>query len=235
MWKLFLVMLAFLPSLASADVTDCRSIPDLGRTELAAARVRQGVNRVNFRNSSDCSDAAAGCVRKGYVVPGNDVIVTWRTQNRACAVFISPKGAEFWGWLPNSSLAIATVPETPAPGWIGRWSRIEADIRIAPARGGKLSISGEATYGALDPDRVRRGAVNVGEIAGIVKPEGNALAFAMSSKGARTVTVPYTSAGEYDCSVKMQRVGRWLLVQDNGGCGGMNVRFDGIYERARRR
>jgi hypothetical protein len=29
----------------------------------------------------------------------------------------------------------------------------------------------------------------------------------------------------------MQRIGAWLLVTDNGGCGGAGVTFTGLYRR----
>ena len=31
----------------------------------------------------------------------------------------------------------------------------------------------------------------------------------------------------------MARIGDYLIVHDNGQCGGLNVRFDGLYVRAR--
>jgi hypothetical protein len=33
------------------------------------------------------------------------------------------------------------------------------------------------------------------------------------------------------CRVRMQRVGPWLVVGDNGGCGGAGVSFTGLYDR----
>jgi len=29
----------------------------------------------------------------------------------------------------------------------------------------------------------------------------------------------------------MQRIGPWLMVEDNGGCGGAGVSFIGLYRR----
>jgi len=33
------------------------------------------------------------------------------------------------------------------------------------------------------------------------------------------------------CQVRMQRIGAWLLVVDNGGCGGAGVSFTELYRR----
>ena len=35
------------------------------------------------------------------------------------------------------------------------------------------------------------------------------------------------------CHVQMQRIGPWLLVGDNGGCGGVGVSFQGLYRRTK--
>lgn len=39
-------------------------------------------------------------------------------------------------------------------------------------------------------------------------------------------------AGDAQCEVRMRRVGRYLMVDDNRNCGGENVSFPGVY-RAR--
>ena len=49
----------------------------------------------------------------------------------------------------------------------------------------------------------------------------------------QSATIVFTDEGSYGkgCQVRMQRVERWLLVQDNGGCGGSGVTFTGLYRR----
>jgi len=32
-----------------------------------------------------------------------------------------------------------------------------------------------------------------------------------------------------DCRILLQRVGEFILGQDNGQCGGLNVTFNGVY------
>ena len=41
-------------------------------------------------------------------------------------------------------------------------------------------------------------------------------------------------AEEGQCLVRMQRVGAWLLVEDNMQCGGSMVTFTGLYRRDQR-
>jgi hypothetical protein len=100
------------------------------------------------------------------------------------------------------------------------------DVEKGP-RPGEVKIKGEATYGLLDPARVARGAVNSGEIEGIVKPEGSSLAFTMGDDK----TLPYTEGDDYACRVRMRLLGPFLVVVDNNNCGGMNVSFTGAYRR----
>jgi hypothetical protein len=43
--------------------------------------------------------------------------------------------------------------------------------------------------------------------------------------------VSLTDEGDYGnaCRVRMQRIDEYLLVEDNGGCGGSGVTFTGLY------
>jgi hypothetical protein len=231
-----LLALALLsPAAAFAQTPECSGGIDLGGREytvdLAIGRVMPGAPRVYFRRDPDCTDTAPGCRQSAYVVPGDEVIVKQLTATRACAVFVSPKGRDTAGWLPRAALSVAPAATVPLSAWIGQWAQIESSITIKPLSGGRLKIVGDATYGAFDPQRVKIGAIHTGEIAAVVKPEANGLSFAMGDDA----TLPYRSAGRYDCAVKMRRIGRWLLVDDNNNCGGMNVTFRGIYERTRRK
>jgi hypothetical protein len=44
-------------------------------------------------------------------------------------------------------------------------------------------------------------------------------------------SVPFDKAEDGQCMVRMQRVGIWLLVEDNEQCGGSMVTFTGLYRR----
>jgi hypothetical protein len=43
--------------------------------------------------------------------------------------------------------------------------------------------------------------------------------------------IPFDRAADGQCMVRMQRVGIWLLVEDNQQCGGSKVTFTGLYRR----
>ncbi len=90
------------------------------------------------------------------------------------------------------------------------WQRnIEQRITIRRGTAKDMPISGEATFGASDPERVERGGVSSGEIAADGVPQNGALAFAMVGEA----TKPYDQGGEYDCRMRMRRFADYLLVE----------------------
>ncbi len=219
---------------ALAGPKDCNGWGDLSGTQkLSFATVTAGP-RVNFvKGGSDDPTCPAGtpvCQRKGFLVKGDTVILAQKLDGFACAEFVNPRGLVTTGYLP-----LASIAETPATAdikpedWFGTWNgNGEQSITIQPGKGtGMLAISGDASFGANDPVRVKNGAVNIGNISANAAPKGAFLTFAMGDKATKT----YDKGDEYDCKVRMMRLGPYLLVEDNGYCGGMNVSFRGDYRR----
>lgn len=228
---LTLVAGALAPALAD-DEADCLGYGALSdNPSLALGHVGDGAPRTNFVRNSDakgCPSDAASCRDKGYLVPGNPVIVGRTRGTFVCVDYIGSKGADRAGWLPAASVVRDGAPSVGQPDWLGTWTQIESTITIKRAKeAGDLAIHGDATFGALDPDRVKRGAVNVGEIEAKVAPRGADLAFAMGTDR----TLPVDKGEDGDCKVWMRRLGPYLLVDDNNNCGGMNVSFRGAYMR----
>ena len=130
------------------------------------------------------------------------------------------------GFLPATALVPVPVVVPRPEDWLGTWSRnAEAEITITKGEGGKLVIAGYATYGGHDPGRVARGAINVGELEGEAMPKGNRVFFGDGYSGEKS---PHDFG---ECQARLQLFGRYLVVEDSGGCGGMNVRFNGVYVR----
>ena len=173
-----------------------------------------------------CPNATDACRDKAFVVPGNRVIVSQSQGAFVCADYIGAKGADRAGWLAASAISRETQPPFALADWTGEWTREEASVSLkAGPKPGELSLKGNAAWGSMDPDRVKRGAVNVGEIEARVRPAGAALSFAMGSDA----TLPVNKGNSSDCKVWMRRLGAYLLVDDNNQCGGMNVTFRGVY------
>jgi hypothetical protein len=181
---------------------------------------------VNFVKGSD-DDAACPtdkdvCRKKAYLVPG-DVVLTGRAQGAfTCASYQSfHTRKQNWtvGWLPTSSLTPLEPMGSPkAADWIGTWSHPGGTIAIKRSDGGKLSIEGEHIYPAAQN-------VHTGVLGATAVPTQGMIAFAEDG------SVPFDQAEEGQCLVRMQRVGTWLLVEDNMQCGGSMVTFTGLYRR----
>lgn len=220
---------------ALADEGDCLGYGSLAdKPDIALARIGKDAPRTYFvKNASDakgCPAATEACRDKSYLVPGDRVIAS-RTQGRfICVDFIGAKGADRTGWLPAAAITREVQPPVALADWTGTWSQVESKVTIKPGRKrGELAIHGDATFGTLEPDRVKRGAINVGEINGDVTPDGAELSFAMGEKA----TLPVDKGDEFTCKVWMRRLGPYLLVDDNKQCGGNNVSFGGAYTRGR--
>jgi hypothetical protein len=177
-----------------------------------------------------CPNSSAACKDKAYLVPGDEVVISGGSGDFVCASYANRKGAVTDGWLPRAAVTIVREELVALPdGWTGRWqSGPEQSIAIeAGGDQGKLKIKGDATWGASDPGRIARGAVNIGELDGEAVVRGAGLSFGMGENG----PLPYDAADEYDCRVQMRRLGPYLLVKDNNRCGGHNVTFTGVYRR----
>ncbi|MCG7393988.1 hypothetical protein MHY87_13840 [Microvirga sp. ACRRW] len=203
----------------------------LGRVNNLSARVHFLKNPI-LKADAACPNMSAACQEKAYLVPGDEVVIIGTKGDFICASYATKQGRVIDSWLPRS--AISVVPDLPpvnTKDWIGRWqSGSEQSIVIEQIdKAGVLSIKGDASWGAGDPERVKRGAVHVGSLEGEMKPEGAVLSFGMGENG----TLPYDQADEVDCKVQMQRLGPYLLVKDNRMCGGLNVSFTSVYRRVK--
>ena len=217
---------------AYGEAAECQSMPELSaHSGFSPGHIAVAADRVHFVKDAlaqpGCPALAPVCAQRAYVVPGDRVIVSIRRGDFLCATYINAKGSDWSGWLPAAAVADDKAEPVAAGDWLGKWSRVEAAIIVTGGKADALHIEGNATYGAKDPDRVRHGGVNDGEIAADVTPAGDRLGFAMDEDG----TLPVDQGKEFTCRVWMQRIGPWLIVSDNLHCGGRHVTFRGIYTR----
>jgi hypothetical protein len=171
--------------------------------------------KVHFLDDMDgCPSKGAMCMRPAYLVPGNEILVGKRTADWAC-VWYQGRKHEFVSWVPRKNVVLLPAPPLhPVRDWVGLWSDGLSTIRLSPSKeGGKLRISSSLRWdGGVDPAGERR--MNVGGMTGTIDLHG----------------VKATGA-EGDCQVTLARIGQYLLADDNGDCGGMNVRHTGMYFR----
>ncbi|MDO9443648.1 MAG: hypothetical protein Q7T73_22430 [Beijerinckiaceae bacterium] len=201
--------------------------------ELALARVAPGRERVSFVRNRDkaspsCPSGGEACRSRAFLVGGDEVVIAKGAGPFVCASFKSTKGAETSGWLPLADLDVfERRAAVRASDVAGLWRRdSEAQIRLS-FEGGRVSVNGEATYGTLDPDRVRRGAVNIGTLEGPARLTRDVVAIGENYDGSK----PAAGMDRAECFARLHLLGRYAVVEDNLGCGGMNVSFTGLYLR----
>lgn len=166
--------------------------------------------------NADCPERA-GCRRKSYLVPGNEVIINRVRNGFACSWFSPAKGNPTVGWIKLTDLAISTPPElSGSRHWLGEWvfenNAIEfTDNKLA----GFLNVTGNASWIGLNNN------VHVGELDGRFTPENGVINYSDGDD-------------EFDCKVTMRLLGRYLIVADNLKCGGVNVTFSGVYKKKKK-
>jgi hypothetical protein len=177
--------------------------------------------RVNFIKSpydddftaAACPAATKVCQKKSYLVAG-DLVLVGRTRGEfTCVSYQSPLAKDYgWanGWLPSAALTpVAPMPSPKTSDWIGTWCYPTCSLEIKAGDGGKLQIE---AFRMLPPPRDFHQSLFKAKVA----PQDGTIAF--------------DDEGGYDCHVRMQRIGPWLLVVDNSGCGGAGT-FTGLYRR----
>lgn len=226
------VAIALLAPMVGARAGDC---VEPGWNEGAPARLASiaatnDARTYFLRNASDapgCPSADAACRLKAYLVPGDEVVVWSHDGEHACASFSGAKGRVTTGFLPTAALVFADPAARDLADWLGTWTRVEAEIRIEAAGEDRVVVSGDATWGAEDPERVERGGVHIGTIDPTTVAIGgeSVVRFATGEE-------PDDPEDEYRCRVSLQLLGDRLLVSDNFQCGGANVSFSGTYVRS---
>ncbi len=214
-------------ALACSDETDPAALD-----ALQIAEIKRSAGRTHFYDAA-CDAGAKGleaCRRKAYVQPGDVVLLGDVYDATACATYVDKSGRATSGIIKGNTVGpVRGVDDKSSRALTGRWVREEAEIRIT-AKGNTITVKGDATYGAKDPQRVARGAVNSGTLDFTVESASNRLSAGMTGADGAPA-VPKDKAAATDCQVDMIALGPYLVVKDNMQCGGLNVSFAGIYRK----
>lgn len=220
---------------ALAEVNDCSPWSDLQADDAHPAlyRVRDGVEKsffqINGYNGEPCPSANVVCRENAYLIGGDFIVVTSVMDGYVCAGFTNEgrENVTTAGWLPVEEVEPVTLPAAAPEDFVGTWgSGEEQDITVT-IEDGLLKVSGEATFGAAFPERVKTGRVNVGAIYANVLPEGNVAAWTDPGDG---TTEPWQPGGaDYTCTTRLWALPPFLVASDNGYCGGQGVSFTGVY------
>ena len=219
-----LFLLATLSPLAAfaSDLTDggsCRNgaFPS-EQSGFALAKV-VGTPRLYLLGDMDGCPAKGepACRQRSYVVPG-DTLITGRDNSGYRCAFFPNKGGGSAGWVASTRLQPQPLPPPTLQAWAGDW-RDGDDQLVIGVRGGQLHVEGDAYWPSANPDpEVRPYGPNMGQVDALAAPTGNTVVF-----------------HDATCTLRAHLLGDYLIVADNSECGGMNVRFNGVYRRAGKR
>lgn len=148
------------------------------------------------------------------LAPGDPVVVYQAGPDWTCGYLSQTKGAGP-GWVKSKDIRLLSADAAPPiDAWLGTWANGEDRIRIQASKTpGKVELEGDAVWHG------RKDVVHTGDFAGEAAPAGNHLHFVES--------------GADSCTVDLTLIGKYLVANDNNLCGGENVRFWGIWKRAR--
>lgn len=219
---LSLLALASLCNTASAQgAPDPRSCRNGGfpteQGDFALAKVTGTTRLYLLADSEGCpAKGEPACRQRSYVV-GGDTVLTGHAQAGYRCAFYPNKGGGSAGWVDAQRLQPLPVPRAPSlQAWAGQW-RNGDDTLLLRVQDGQLAVTGEAYWPSARPTPQRPYGPNLGQIDAIARPSGASVHFKDSDDAA--------------CELKAQWLGDYLVVSDNSECGGMNVRFNGVYRR----
>lgn len=214
----------------TANPSDCLGVEWDDASPLAVAKIITQP-RINFVKSphddegkaTSCPAMSEACRKKSYLL-GDDLVLMGKTMGEfTCVSYQSPRAkAQIWttGWLPRAALtAVAPMTAPAMSDWIGSWEHPGGGLVIRKTAGNSLRIEGDQV---LPAGRELRN----GSLGATAEPKGGIIAFV--DDGSTPFERP--NAGD-ECRVRLQRIGAWLLVQDNNDCGGAGVSFTGLYHR----
>lgn len=208
---------------ALADERSCRN------GHFATSEVRFSIaevsgardGRSHFFDDGEGCPQGEHCRQKSYLVDGDQVLVAQQNGDWSCVWYTSNKRGgrrDFVGWMNSAQLRRLPLKQAAAEDWLGEWRYYDNRLQISAGNDDALEVSGDAVwYGGINGFGER--VVHVGSLggAGFVE-DGNLLRVREGEE-------------EYSCHVRLRLIGSSLVVDDNGNCGGMNVRFNGVYQR----
>jgi hypothetical protein len=153
-------------------------------------------------------DSAKGCFSV-KLDPGSPVLIYRNDGAWTCGYGVDRHGAGP-AWFRSGDLRPLEFTAAPAmAAWYGVWKGGEDRVTIAAGRNaGELRVAGNAIWQGA------KGNEHFGEVAGSAAPGGNRL-----------------HVVDGGCAIDLTLAGKYILADDNQGCGGMNVRFAGIWKR----
>ena len=121
------------------------------------AMIGKELRRVGFVSPSteklrECPAATPTCRLTSYLVPGDRVLVGSTIDGYRSVAFCSADGRQTSGFLPSAALVDQSTTSPALVDWAGRWARDDKASITIKVEGAALTVSGQATWGAHDPE-----------------------------------------------------------------------------------
>lgn len=170
-----------------------------------------------FKDDPESCPTGKNCRTRAYIVNGETLITGRKLNGFVCSWYTSPKGGVKVGWLNEADIEFPNLLfDGSDNSWVGEWRYHSNVIRIERTKtNGEFRITGDATWKGMGDN------VHIGELNGSVKLVDGKIEYS-------------DGASEFDCRATLDLAYTgYLLVKDNANCGGMNVRFSGIYRKVK--
>ena len=176
-------------------------------------------NAAEYPNNKvqNCPIISSNCMDKyNPNVNANSEVIVGKTYKNFTCVYDTKKQVS--GWVPSDRLFKMYALNFKLESLLGTWHSDASKINIKQ-NGDNAIVSGTSKWDGIIDENGER-IEHIGEF------HGNALVSNLQT-GAFEI---YDD--EMDCRVKFNFVNnKYLIVSDNSNCGGMNVRFNGVYKR----
>lgn len=220
---IFALIFISISSTANAtEVYECRNggFPQYEGIQLAEIVAASG-EKVHARNDwGGCPDKD-GCKQSGYLINGDKVLITPEINAWVCVYYLG-KSNDYAGYVPKEN--INYIPYSLKPklsNWFGVWKSLGGEyansLNITLDEKGRLQVNGQA-YWYGGQNSFNEDIVHVGQVSACAKPEANKLTIKEGDD-------------EFSCKLNLELLSTFLVVSDNGNCGGMNVRFNAVYQQ----
>lgn len=142
---------------------------------------------------------------------GDPLVVNRVEGDWTCGYLAGRKGSG-QSWVRSRDIRMVSFDPNPlSTAWAGTWVQGQNRIRIQGSTvPGKVSLHGEAYWHGFGDN------VHSGEFSAEASPSGNKL-----------------HVEDDSCKIDLALLGKYIVANDNNMCGGANVRFWGVWRRAR--
>lgn len=189
---------------------DC-AFPDAGFATAPEQRVQ--IAEVAARSAAKLEECGSerGCTATPAAW-GTPVLI-YREQGAWTCGYFSGHGGAGPAWIRSDALRMAPYDaRPPLNAWTGTWTGGEDRVLIRTGSvPGTLHLMGNAVWHGEKDD------AHFGDTKGDASPVGNRLHFVQD--------------GPDSCTIDMTLLDRYILASDNGLCGALNARFQGIWKR----